>query len=338
MMESDIITMAHGGGGSKSDQLIKEVIHPRLRNPVLDQMEDSACIDSPGERLAVSTDSYVVDPVFFPGGNIGDLAVSGTVNDLAMQGAEPLYLTLGLIIEEGFPVRDLERVLDSIRERLAGNDARIITGDTKVVESSGKSSMYINTAGIGVRRYPGDFSVRNACEGDAVIVTGSIGDHGLAVLSCREGLEFSSALESDSAPLWSMIEGILKEHHNEIHSLRDPTRGGLATLLSETAKESEKGIKIKERNIPVKKEVKGACSMLGLDPLESANEGKAVVICNKGAAGSILDILRTFPEGSDSTVIGEVVSEHRRQVVMETETGGLRRVETPSGTNLPRIC
>jgi hydrogenase expression/formation protein HypE len=336
-MEDKIITLAHGGGGLKTKQLVDDIIIRHLGNPELNRLDDSACIDVPQTGLAMTTDSYVITPYFFPGGDIGKLAVCGTVNDLCMQGAIPLYLSFGLILEEGFPVPDLERIVHSMALTLKETDTKIVTGDTKVVERRGGGGIFINTAGIGARRPGIDVHVKNARPGDAIMITGTLGDHSIAVMSRREGLGFETELESDVAPLSGMV-GVLLDRAAPIHCLRDLTRGGLAAALCDIAGQSGAGITIEENMISIKKAVRSACGLLGLDPLNAANEGKAVVVCPAEAAQEALSALKSHPLGRDAAIIGEIRAGHPGQVVLRTGAGGERIVELPSGEDLPRIC
>jgi len=307
-----------------------------LDNPLLAHLDDSAVFEMSG-RLAFTTDSYVVSPIFFPGGNIGKLAVCGTVNDLSMSGAKPLYLSLAFIIEEGLLLKDLQRVIDSIRATAEEAEVRIITGDTKVVERGSADKLFINTAGIGKIPEGVSISGSNAKPGDKVILSGTIGDHGIAVLSQRQGLSFGTKLESDCAPLGQMVAEILMASQN-IHSLRDPTRGGLATTLNELAKQSKVGIRIEESKIPVRDEVAGACEMLGLDPLYIANEGKFIAMVAREDADKILTAMKRNRYGQDAVIIGEVTAEHPGRVVMKTVLGSSRIVDMLVGEPLPRIC
>jgi hydrogenase expression/formation protein HypE len=336
-VKNEIITLAHGGGGIKTQDIIKDIILRHLNNPILERLDDSACITVPESELVFSTDSYVVNPVFFPGGDIGKLAACGTINDLAMQGAEPKCLSMGLILEEGFLLSDLETVIQSMGAVLKETGISVVTGDTKVVERGKGSGVFINTTGIGIRNPQIDVHVSNAKPGDVIILTGTMGDHGIAVMSTREGLKFETELKSDVAPLWEMVSLLLREVP-AIHSLRDPTRGGIAAALCDIAEVSGNGIRIRESSLPIKKEVQGACNLLGLDPLNVANEGKAVVVCPKQDSSRALGILQSHPLGKDASVIGRVVSEHRGMVILETKLGGERIVEMPSGEDLPRIC
>jgi hydrogenase expression/formation protein HypE len=340
MEKDETILLAHGSGGRLSHELVERVFVPPWENPILSQLDDSAVFrlgDGPEPRLAFSTDSYVVKPLFFKGGDIGKLAVCGTVNDLAMSGARPLYLSAGFVIEEGITLSALKDVIQSMREAAEEAGAQIVTGDTKVVEKGSADGLFINTAGLGVvppgMRISGD----NAQVGDAVIISGSIGDHGVAVLSQREGLEFESPVGSDVAPLNHMVAAMLEASPN-IHVLRDPTRGGLASSLNEIARQSEVGIRIREETIPLRPGVWAACEMLGLDPLYVANEGKLVAIVERDAADAVLAAVRACRYGEDAAIIGEVVAEPKGKVLMETAVGGTRIVHMLVGDILPRIC
>jgi len=343
-MSEDIIVMGHGGGGGLTRRLIDGIILRELRNPLLEQMDDAAAFASPGSELVMSTDSYVVDPIFFPGGDIGRRSVCGTVNDLAMQGGRPVYMTLALIIEEGLAVSDLERIVRSVAETASEADVLVVGGDTKVVERrSGRGTrgeaagIFINTTGLGTRKEGVDPSVSNARPGDVVIVTGTIGDHGIAIMNEREHLGLESTLASDAAPLWRMVEGILDSSAN-VHCLRDPTRGGVAAALCDIAKPSACGIRIREADLPVRDEVRGACGILGLDPLNVANEGKAIAVVPAGDADQVLSGLRDDPLGTGAVAIGLVTAEDEGMVILETGAGGKRIVTVPAGEDLPRIC
>jgi len=337
MRPDDIILLADGGGGSRTKRLVERVLLPHLANPILSRMDDAACLSIPENDLVFTTDSFVVDPLFFPGGDIGTLAICGTINDLAMQGGEPRYLSLALILEEGLALRDLERIASSMAAVLRATGVRVVTGDTKVVERGRGSGVFINTSGIGIRWAGVDVSVANARPGDAILVSGTLGDHGVAVMSRREGLAFETALPSDVAPLWPMVRAVLAEIP-AVRCLRDPTRGGLAAALCDIAAASQVGLRIEERRVPVKKEVLGACRLLGLDPLNVANEGKAVLICAAADAARVLQILRAHPLGHEACAIGTVTSEPRGLVLMQTVAGGERIIEMPTGEDLPRIC
>ena len=332
----DRILLAHGSGGTLAHRLIENSFVKAFDNPYLSRLDDSAVVDFSG-RLAFTTDSYVVTPIFFPGGDIGKLAVCGTVNDLAMSGARPLYLSLSFIIEEGLLLKELSRIVDSIKETAAEAKVEIITGDTKVVQRGSADRIFINTAGVGLIPEEANISGNRAEPGDTVILSGTIGDHGIAVLSKREGLSFSTRLESDCAPLGDMVARIL-EVTPDIHCLRDPTRGGLATTLNELAGQSEVGISIDEERIPVGEDVAAACEMLGLDPLYVANEGKLVAVVPAVNSAEVLMAMRENPYGNDASIIGEVIEKHPRRVVMKTRLGTSRIVDMLSGDILPRIC
>jgi len=336
MATEDKILLAHGSGGKMAHDLIEKSFVRALTNPLLAPLDDSAVVELSG-RLAFTTDSYVVSPIFFPGGNIGKLAVCGTVNDLSTSGAVPLYLSLAFIIEEGLTLKDLERVVDSVRMTAEEADVQIITGDTKVVEHGSADKLFINTAGIGKIPEGVNISGSNAKPGDKVILSGTIGDHGIAVLSQRQGLSFGTKLESDCAPLGKMVAQMIKASRN-IHCLRDPTRGGLATTLNELAKQSKVGIRMEETKIPVRDEVVGACEMLGLDPLYIANEGKLIAIVAKEDTDKVLAAVKRNKYGRNAVVIGEVIAEHPGRVVMKTVLGSSRIVDMLVGEPLPRIC
>lgn len=328
--------LAHGSGGKLSHELVEKTLLCAFSNPYLSKLDDSAVLDLSG-RLAFTTDSYVVDPIFFPGGDIGRLAVCGTVNDLAMVGATPLYLSLSLIIEEGFSQDDLRRILDSVRRAAEEAGVEIVTGDTKVVHRGKADGIFINTAGLGVVPEGIEISGSNARPGDKVILSGPIGDHGIAVLSRREGLSFSTGLESDVAPLNKLVARML-EACPRIRCLRDPTRGGLATTLNELAKQSRVSIQLEEEKIPVREEVRAACEMLGLDPLYVANEGKLVAIVPDSDAATVLHIMRQNPYAREAAVIGEVHQGRPGRVTLRTRFGTSRIVDMLTGDPLPRIC
>lgn len=332
----DRILLAHGSGGRLAHQLVTESFVRALDNPRLAKLDDAATFDLAG-RLAFTTDSYVVSPTFFPGGDIGKLAVCGTVNDLAMSGAKPLYLSLSFIIEEGLPRSDLNRVVTSIQKVAREARVEIITGDTKVVDHGSADQLFINTAGIGIIPDGVDISGSNAQPDDKVILSGTVGDHGIAVLSRREGLSFTTRLKSDCAPLAGLVAKMLAASSN-IHCLRDPTRGGLATTLNELATQSKVGIRIEQDKIPVREEVMGASEMLGLDPLYIANEGKLVAIVAAEDADGILAAMRGNRYGKEAAIIGEVSGEHPGRVVMKTSLGTSRIIDMLVGDPLPRIC
>ncbi len=332
----DKILLAHGSGGKLAHELVEKSFVKALANPLLAKLDDSAVIDLSG-RLAFTTDSYVVSPIFFPGGDIGKLAVCGTVNDLAMSGAKPLYLSLSFIIEEGLLKSELDKVVNSVQRAAGEAGVEIVTGDTKVVHRGSADKLFINTAGVGIIAEGVNISGSNARAGDRVILSGTIGDHGIAVISQREELSFSTDLKSDCAPLGGLVAEMLNASPN-IHCLRDPTRGGLATSLNELAKQSGVSIRIEEEKIPVREEVLAACEMLGFDPLYVANEGKLVAIVPPDDAEKILKAMRGNRYGKDAAIIGEVGSEKAGRVVMKTALGASRIVDMLTGDLLPRIC
>jgi hydrogenase expression/formation protein HypE len=332
----DTILLAHGSGGKLSHELVAKEFLPFLDNPALNKLDDSAVFEASG-RLAFTTDGYVVNPIFFPGGDIGKLAIFGTVNDLSMSGARPLYLSLSAIIEEGFLLRELERIVQSIGKAAEEADVSIIAGDTKVVNRGQADKLFITTSGVGIVPPGVEISGANARAGDKVLLSGTIGDHGIAIMSQREGLKFSMTLKSDCAPLNKLVSQML-EVSSRIHCLRDPTRGGLATTLNELAGQSNAGIVIEETKVPVKEEVKAACELLGLDPIYVANEGKLVAIADPADADKILARMRKNRYGRDAAIIGEVTDQHPRKVVMRTKLGPSRIVDMLSGELLPRIC
>lgn len=336
-MNNDLILLGHGSGGKLSHQLLDDLIIAKLsRTPVRGQ-NDAALVELDGAKLAFTTDSYVVDPIFFPGGNIGDLAVNGTVNDLAMMGARPRFLSVGLILEEGFSKAELASILDSMAAAAEAAGVSIVTGDTKVVPKGKGDRIFINTSGIGVIEHALTIDGASAKAGDLVLVNGSIGDHGIAVLSAREGLEIDSGIVTDSAALNGMVEDLLTLGE-ALHVLRDPTRGGVATTLKEIATQSGVNIVLDEESLPISTGVKGVCSILGLDPLYVANEGKLLAIVAPERAGEALEIMRRHPLGKDAAVIGEVTGAADGRVQMRTSVGGLRGVEMLAGEQLPRIC
>ena len=332
----DKILLAHGSGGKLSHDLVEKNFVPLFKNPLLDKLDDAAVFELKG-RLAFTTDSYVVSPIFFPGGDIGKLAVCGTVNDLAMTGAMPLYLSISLVIEEGFPLSDLQRVMTSVGRAAEEAEAKVVTGDTKVVNRGSADKLFINTAGIGLVPEGVNISGSKARPGDKVILSGTIGEHGIAVLSQREGLQFSAPIESDCAPLHKVVSEML-EACSHIHCLRDPTRGGLASTLNELAQQSGVGIRIEEERVPVREAVRGACELLGFDPLYIANEGKLVAVVPKSDAERVLARMRHNQYSTQSAIIGEVVAEHPGRVVMTTRLGASRIVDMLVGELLPRIC
>ncbi len=336
-MKQNRITLGHGSGGKLMHELVDKFFVRRLSNPILDKLDDTAALDLGKCRLAFSTDSYVVNPIFFQGGDIGKLAVCGTVNDVAMSGAVPKYLSAAFLIEEGLYLEDLERVLDSMVK--AANEAGVcvVAGDTKVVESGGAHKLFINTAGIGAIPEGVHISGSNARAGDKVILSGSIGDHGIAVISEREGLEFKTIVQSDCAPLNHLVADML-DACREIRALRDPTRGGLSSTLNEFAAQSEVGISLNEEKIPIKEEVLGACEMLGYDPLHVANEGKLVAVVPANKVDVVLRAMRKNKYGKDAEMIGEVIEEPKGKVIVNTAVGATRILDMLIGEQLPRIC
>ncbi|MBW1960035.1 MAG: hydrogenase expression/formation protein HypE [Deltaproteobacteria bacterium] len=336
-MNANKILLDHGSGGRASHELVREIIYPYFENAILAQMDDSAVFSIADERFAFSTDSYVVDPIFFPEGSIGNLAVNGTVNDLAMCGAKPLFISVGFIIEEGFPLEDLQKILRHMQQAAQEADVKIVTGDTKVVYSKAADKIFINTSGIG--RIPDrvNLSGENAVPGDRIILSGTVADHGITILTQREGLCMDFPLKSDTAPLNHMVQKII-ESSRHVHSLRDPTRGGVATSLNEIAAQAGVGIMIDESAIPVRSETRAACELLGLDPLYIANEGKLIACVAAADTEAVLAAIRTSPYGQDAQIIGEVTAVHRGKVFMETAIGGARILDMLAGEQLPRIC
>ena len=333
------VEMSHGGGGRAMVQLIDEVFASALGNPFLAQANDQASLPIPvGGRMVMSTDSYVISPLFFPGGDIGSLAVHGTINDIAMSGATPLYLSAGFILEEGFPLSDLARIVRSMAAAAAAAAVPVVTGDTKVVERGKGDGVFINTTGIGVVPPGLDLSGDRLRPGDAVLVSGTIGDHGVAVLAGREGLNFGTTLQSDSAPLHDLVASMVRAVPQGLRALRDPTRGGLAATLNELAQQSRVGMVLQETAIPVRPAVRGACELLGLDPLNLANEGKVLAFCDPSQAEAVLACLRAHPLGRDAAIIGTVVEDDHCFVQMRTGLGGRRIVDWLAGEPLPRIC
>jgi hydrogenase expression/formation protein HypE len=335
--DSDRILLGHGSGGRLTHRLITDIFYPAFRNPLLEQDHDGSVFSVEKGRLAVSTDSFVVDPLFFPGGNIGDLAVNGTVNDIACCGADPLYLTAGFILEEGLLLSDLRKIVNAMREAADKAGVQIIAGDTKVVERGKCDKLFINTAGIGLVREGINISPRQAKDGDAILCSGAIGVHGTVILSTRASLGFETALKSDTASLSRMIAALCAEI-GEIHVLRDPTRGGVATTLNEIALAAKVSVELDEALIPVPETVRAACEILGLDPLYVANEGVVLVILPEAYAGEAVAIMRRFPEGRDAALIGNVVSSGSPLATVKTLYGGHRVVTMLNGEQLPRIC
>jgi hydrogenase expression/formation protein HypE len=333
----DSVLLGHGSGGRLSAQLIHELFLPAFENPALARLDDQAILQFNGLRLAFTTDSFVVKPLFFPGGDIGGLAVHGTVNDLAMGGAQPLFLSTAFIIEEGFSMETLRRVVESLRTAARDAGVVVVTGDTKVVEKGSGDGLFINTSGIGLVPDGLHLSADRARPGDRVLLSGSLGEHGMAILAQREGLEFESPIQSDSAPLHTLVQAMLQTGH-AIRCLRDPTRGGLSSAVNEIAAQSRVGITLEERSIPIREEVLGACELLGLDPLYVANEGKLVAMVAPEGAESILAAMRRHPLGREAQIIGAVTEAQPGMVTMRTVLGTTRIVDLLSGDQLPRIC
>ncbi|MCX7595768.1 MAG: hydrogenase expression/formation protein HypE [Fischerella sp.] len=336
------ITLAHGSGGKAMRDLIDDIFVSNFDNPILSQLEDQASFNlasliEQGDRLAFTTDSYVVDPLFFPGGDIGELAVNGTINDLAVSGARPLYLTCSVILEEGLPIETLRRVATSMKSAADKAGIQIVTGDTKVVHRGAADKLFINTAGIGVIRAGVSISAYNIEAGDVVIINGELGNHGTAILIARGELALESNIESDCQPLHSLVETIL-DVCPEVHAMRDATRGGLATVLNEFALNSDVAIRLDESSIPIREEVKGVCEILGLDPLYLANEGKLVVVVGREHAETVLSAMKSHPAGKDASIIGEVISSPAGVVLLKTIFGAERIVDMLVGDQLPRIC
>src|SRR5271170_5081037 len=343
IFEHKQIVLGHGSGGKLTADLIDKIFLPAFKNPVLDKLDDQAVVTIGGATLAFTTDSFVVSPIFFPGGDIGRLAVHGTVNDLAMSGARPLYLSAAFILEEGLAVDDLRRVVESMRAAAEEAGVQFVTGDTKVVNRGKGDQIFITTTGIGVIADSVTLSADRARPGDKIILSGFIGDHGMAIMSQRENLEFESAIESDCASLHGLVETMLATPSGEnglnfIHCLRDPTRGGVATTLNEISKRAHVGMYLWEQSIPVRNSVKGACEVLGLDPLYVANEGKLLAIVAPEMAQAVLGQMQQHELGRDAAIIGEVVAEHPSMVLMKTQIGGTRVLDVMFGEQLPRIC
>jgi hydrogenase expression/formation protein HypE len=336
-MTPDKILLDHGSGGKVAHGLTTELLLPMFDNPMLAQLHDGAIFESEGGRLAFSTDTFVVDPIFFPGGDIGDLAVNGTVNDVAMCGALPRYLSMGLILEEGFPMEDLKRILTSMRKAMDQAGVQLVTGDTKVVPRGAADKIFINTSGIGVIPDGVAVSSTGARPGDRIILSGTMADHGITILTQREGLRFESKVRSDTAPLNHMVRRIF-DVTPRVHVLRDPTRGGVGTALNEIAGQSGVGIRLEEDRLPVNPEVAGICELLGFDPLYLANEGKLLCFVPADQADDVLAAVRRDRFGKEACIIGAVVAEHPGRVVLQTRIGGQRIVDMLTGEQLPRIC
>ncbi|MBE7555950.1 MAG: hydrogenase expression/formation protein HypE [Anaerolineales bacterium] len=331
------IILGHGGGGKLSAELIEHLFLPAFQNDLLGNLGDSTILSLNGTRLAMSTDSFVVRPLFFPGGNIGELAINGTVNDISMSGARPLYLSAGFILEEGLPLDTLGRIVESMAAAAQAAGVMLVTGDTKVVDKGHGDGVYINTSGIGLVPDELEIGPHQARPGDVVLLSGTIGDHGMAIMSVREGLEFETTIESDTAALNGLVAAMLAASP-AIHVLRDPTRGGVASSLNEIAQRSGVGIQIDENKIPVNPAVRSACELLGMDPIFVANEGKLIAIVPPGSAEAVLAAIRQHPLGRQAAVIGRVVEQHPGMLVARTGIGGTRVVAMQIGEQLPRIC
>jgi hydrogenase expression/formation protein HypE len=338
ILTDDKILLAHGAGGKKSQELTEKIFLNYFDDPALLELNDHALLYIPAGRLAVSTDTYTIDPIFFPGGNIGSLAVHGTVNDVAMSGAQPMALSVGFILEEGLSFEDLDQIASAMAQAARDAGVRIVTADTKVVSRGAADKIFINTTGFGILEEDLDISGHNARPGDRIIVSGTIGDHGIAIASSREGISFNTPVTSDSAALNGMIADLLKASGSAVNALRDPTRGGLATVLNEIAAQSGVGIEIEEGAVPVLEAVRGACEILGYDPLYLANEGKLVAFVGPEEADAALAAIKSHPLGEDAVIIGTVTAGNTGKVVMKTALGGKRLVDRLSGDMLPRIC
>ncbi len=336
-LDFDIITLGHGSGGTLTSQLLETGVFKLLGNDLLNKKHDGAIFDLHG-KVAMSTDSYVVSPLFFAGGNIGDLAINGTVNDLAMCGAAAKYLSLGFVLEEGLKMTEFWEILLSIKSACEEADVQIITGDTKVVERGKGDKIFINTTGIGIVHAKANIDIDNIKAGDKIILSGPLATHGITIMSHRQGLEFETTITSDTRPLNKIVSELLDEFGEHIHLLRDPTRGGLATVLNEIAKDAKLGVDISQKNISIEEEVYGACEMLGLDPLYVANEGLFVSVVDAAVANAFLSQLKKWQYGSMASIIGEMVTAHPRQVILNSNIGGRRVVNMLAGEQLPRIC
>ncbi|MCW2505697.1 MAG: hydrogenase expression/formation protein HypE [Actinomycetia bacterium] len=337
LRDTPFVVMGHGGGGAMSGELVEHLFLPAFGDAAAPGLADSAVITAGGARLAFSTDSYVVKPMFFPGGSIGDLAVNGTVNDLAMSGATPLYLSTAFILQEGTALADIRRIARAMGTAASAAGVQLVTGDTKVVDSASGDGVYVNTAGVGIVPDGVVIGPTRAAPGDAILISGDIGVHGVAVMSCREGLEFGTTIASDTAALHGLVADMIATDA-DIHVLRDPTRGGVAASLNEIARAAMVGVELVERALPIPAEVRDACSLLGLDPLQVANEGKLIAFVPEDTADQVLEAMRAHPHGAGSKRIGRCVPEHPGTVVARTALGGTRVVSMPIGEQLPRIC
>ncbi len=337
-LRDDFITMSHGSGGKATHNLVEGVFATAFSNPVLDRMDDSALLQLSGARLAFTTDSYVVRPLFFPGGDIGRLAVHGTVNDLAVAGAVPLYLSVGVVLEEGFAVAELRRIVESMKSAAEEAAVSIVTGDTKVVERGKADGVYINTAGIGLVRPDASVSAGNARPKDQILISGRIAEHGVAIMMARNDLDLETQVESDTGPVHELAAALIDRLGSDVRTLKDPTRGGVATALNEIALQSQVGLVIDEQRVPIRPDVRGACELLGIDPLHMANEGKLLAVVAAGRGDNALDALRGHPLGLDAAIIGEVRTEPEGLVASRTAVGGERILDMLVGDALPRIC
>lgn len=333
----DQIVLGHGSGGRLSADLLKHIFLPAFGNTILNGLEDQASLEIDGARIAFTTDSFVVNPLFFPGGDIGKLAVHGTVNDLAVGGAKPLYISAAFILEEGLEISVLQTIITSMKAACDEAGVALVTGDTKVVDRGTCDRIFITTTGIGVLPKGRHLSIASARPGDRVIVSGTMGDHGIAIMAAREGIEFESPVVSDAASLGGLAEAVMNACR-ETRCMRDPTRGGLASALNELASASAAGVLIRESQIPIRPAVQGACEILGLDPLYVANEGKLIAVVPEDGAAAVLSAMRNHPLGRDASIIGDIVAEHPRMVTMESIAGGRRIVSMLAGEQLPRIC
>ena len=329
------VLLSHDGGGEETKNLIKEIFLKYFSNPILEKMEDAAVLNI-SSKIAFTTDSFTISPIFFKGGDIGKLAIAGTVNDLAVMGAKPIYLSCSFIIEEGFPINDLERIVISMAEEMKKSRVKIVTGDTKVVPRGSVDKIFINTTGIAEVIYEG-ISASNLTEGDVIIVSGTIGDHGACIMAQREGIELEGDISSDCETLWPLIENLINENI-KIKAMRDPTRGGLSAVLNEWATQSKVAIEVEEKKIPIKEEVQGLCELLGLEAMSLANEGKVIIAVDKKDEEKALELLKRHPLGKDAQVIGKVIRQPTKTVILKSSYGTKRILEPPSGELLPRIC
>lgn len=338
MTDKNRILLDHGSGGLATQELITQILLPALYNPLLAELEDSAVIEPFNGRIAYTTDSYVVDPIFFPGGDIGSLAVNGTINDLAMRGARPLYLSVGLILEEGFAMKDLQKIVKSISKASKAADVKVVTGDTKVVPTGKVDKIFINTSGIGMLPVEANLSSNNARPGDVIMLSGTLADHGITILNTRLGNVIEGNIKSDTMALHRLVQTLFASARSDLHTLRDPTRGGIATCLIEIAGKAGVSMVLDEQKIPIKREVKTACELLGLDPLYLANEGKCVFLVAPDSAESALQAARSCSEGREAAIVGKVTEGAPGHVTMKTTVGGTRVISPLSGEPLPRIC